>query len=301
VVAVPTTRNQPGDPTGDVNDDEREVRGWDKVLADAVAVLNEAARLRRPGGTDPVATGARTERVDFAEFVSLALAAAAANVGGIDELLAGRPGSWEAAYVRDLVTSTVGHDEQYLWQHRTEPLAIEVHVDQILSELGISELFAESARELWRPQDALRDARTEAAEAELDRLAQMEDDLQTLMDREWAAYGEAFKHSVLAELEREPLPGLGVPIEFDIDVRTWQPLAPSDDPVLGPLARLYDAGWLNSPLPGSGVAPKDYPPGVEVAQVERDAGRLPHLRLPGRTDTGPEQVPDRGEWRGDRR
>ena len=171
---------------------------------------------------------------------------------------------------------------------------IEVHVDQILSELGICELFAESTRELWRRQEAL--AESSDAKVELDHLTTMEDDLQTLMDTEWAAYGEAFKASVLAELDREPLPGLRVPVEFDIDARTWQPLPAWDEPVLGPLARLYDAGWLNTPLPGSGVAPKDYPPGVDVAQVERDAGRLPHQRLPRITD--PDAAGD--QWRGDR-
>jgi hypothetical protein len=41
---------------------------------------------------DPVST----EPADFAEFLTLAVASTAANVGGVEELLAGRPGSWEA-------------------------------------------------------------------------------------------------------------------------------------------------------------------------------------------------------------
>jgi hypothetical protein len=87
---------------------------------------------------------------------------------------------------------------------------------------------------------------------------------------------------VLTELEREPVKGLRVPIEFNIDARTWPPAAPTtpvDNALPWALERLHEAGWLNTPLPGSGMAPKDYPPGADIAQVERDAGRLPHQHL----------------------
>lgn len=81
-------------------------RSGQVVLQEAVAVLTEAARLRRtvlrpvegrPGRweNDPQ----RTEPTDWAELVTLALAGAAANVGGIDTALEGRSGSWEAAGV----------------------------------------------------------------------------------------------------------------------------------------------------------------------------------------------------------
>jgi hypothetical protein len=264
--------------------DESQVieRGWDAVLADSIRVLTEAARLRRPRSRDPENTG--TEPVDFAEFVSLVLAATAANVSGIEELLAGRPGSSEADYVRNLLTSTVGADVQYLWEHRTEPVVIAVPVDQILTELGIEELYEDSARDLWALQEAVSDDLTDQeAETEYDRLAHLEDALEALREAEWAAYGKAFKATVLAELEREPIPGLRVPVEFNIDARPWHPYPPQDlsqeQPTWGPLARLSEAGWASTPLPGSGIAPKDYPCGDEIASVEHDAGRLPHLRL----------------------
>ena len=35
--------------------------------------------------------------IDWAAFVTLALAGAAANIGSVYRILAGRPGSWEAA------------------------------------------------------------------------------------------------------------------------------------------------------------------------------------------------------------
>ena len=85
-----------------------------------------------------------------------ALAGAAANLGGIEELLAGRPGSWEAHHLRELLTAAVGHDEQYLHQHRTEPLTVRVHVDDVLTELGYADLYYLDADiELNRREDAI--------------------------------------------------------------------------------------------------------------------------------------------------
>lgn len=106
------------------------------LLNDAIRVLTAAARA---GG-------------DWAEFVSLACAGAAANIGGIDEVLAGRPGSWEASSVRDLLTSTVGDDG--LWAHRTEPITIDLNVDDILSELGDADAYDDAAAELDRLADS---------------------------------------------------------------------------------------------------------------------------------------------------
>ena len=40
-----------------------------------------------------------------------ALAGAAANAGGIDTILSGRPGSWEASVIGDALRAAVGHDE----------------------------------------------------------------------------------------------------------------------------------------------------------------------------------------------
>lgn len=94
------------------------MRSWDEVHADAVRVLTEAARLRRSGSRADSVAG--EEPADFAEFLTLAVAGAAANIGGIKEILAGRPGSWEADYVRNMLISTVGADEAYLRVYRTE-------------------------------------------------------------------------------------------------------------------------------------------------------------------------------------
>lgn len=63
----------------------------------AAAALTAAARLTLPAGG----------RLDFAEFLTDTLAAVTANMGGVEELLAGRAGSWEAGLVDQLVTGAL--------------------------------------------------------------------------------------------------------------------------------------------------------------------------------------------------
>ena len=46
------------------------------------------------------------------------LAQVAARKGSSDALTAGRPGSWEANLVDQLIKGTVGHDDEYLPDYR---------------------------------------------------------------------------------------------------------------------------------------------------------------------------------------
>ncbi|HYM53067.1 MAG TPA: hypothetical protein VEW45_06275, partial [Candidatus Dormibacteraeota bacterium] len=48
--------------------------------------------------------------------------------------LAGRPGSWEADLVEQLLRGTVGWDEQYLSEHRTEPVVIHLNVARLVED-----------------------------------------------------------------------------------------------------------------------------------------------------------------------
>lgn len=59
---------------------------------------------------------ARTEH-DFAGWLGAALAQVARQLGSADELVAGRPGSWEAALVMQLVRGTVGYDGEAFPAH----------------------------------------------------------------------------------------------------------------------------------------------------------------------------------------
>lgn len=142
----------------------QEPRAYADVLADAVAVLTEATRLtnqraRRTadGGWEPD-PDAPPDRIDWAAFVTQALAGATANAGGINTVLAGRPGSWEAARIRDTLVSTVGDDEWDLMRHRTEPVDIVLKPEQILYDVGDLEHmggYHDAEQELLRREEEI--------------------------------------------------------------------------------------------------------------------------------------------------
>lgn len=114
-------------------------RPYGEILGDAIAALTEATRLTNQpmrqngsGGWEPNPDPRAALPVDWAEFVTLALAGAAANAGGIEAVLAGRPGSWEAERVRQTLQSTA-FDEKDLLRHRTEPIIVDLWVEAILA------------------------------------------------------------------------------------------------------------------------------------------------------------------------
>jgi hypothetical protein len=61
------------------------------------------------------------EQHDFGGWLAGVLSSAAAELGSSDALIAGRPGSWEADGVRQLVKGTVGWDDDCLSDYQ-EPL-----------------------------------------------------------------------------------------------------------------------------------------------------------------------------------
>jgi hypothetical protein len=317
-------------------------RAWDEVLADAIRVLTEAARLRRPvlqqtGDGEWEPHPFRTEPADWAEFVTLAVAGAAANVGSVDRALEGRPGSWEADAVRSLLLSTVGENPAELLRHRTDPIRVVVRPAEILADLGYTALYDDSRqilreqqdRHLWRyqlgedrrwtpldagapayagasgvdvsespagdPAGTLRPGtlvtvpRSAADEAAYDALCDREAALEDLeYEDDPRAYGEALKAAVLTAAG--PMyPGIAVEITIDTDERTWR----DDSPYWGaaPEEALIDAVVSTTALPWSGIAPMDTPPGQSIADTERAAGRLPHLRLDQAADRRPEGGP----------
>lgn len=189
------------------------VRTYEQVLATAVGVLTEAARLQGPS----------SHRIDWAEFVTHALAGAAANVGGVDAVLAGRPGSWEADGLRQLITSTVRHDEQDLLAHRTEPVVVGVFVSEILNDLGVWGQYDEAAEVLVKRAQAV-DPTAPDQEQTLDAIAEQEEQLELQRDQTWAAYGDALRAHIQDAATRRP--GLTVPVEVRVDLHTIR--SPSD-------------------------------------------------------------------------
>ncbi len=61
------------------------------------------------------------EEHDFSGWLAQILATAAAELGSTAALTAGRPGSWEANLVQQLVRSTVGWDDDHLADYAKEP------------------------------------------------------------------------------------------------------------------------------------------------------------------------------------
>ena len=60
------------------------------------------------------------EQHDFGGWLAGVLSSAAAELGASDSLIAGRPGSWEADLVRQLVKGTVGWDDDYLADYKEQ-------------------------------------------------------------------------------------------------------------------------------------------------------------------------------------
>jgi hypothetical protein len=117
-------------------------RPYDEILHDAVSALTEATRLTNQpvrqtssGHWEPNPDPRAALPIDWAEFATLALAGAAANVGSTVKILSGRPGSWEAARIGEVLQSTVGADDEHLLGHRTEPIVVDLWVDNILLDL----------------------------------------------------------------------------------------------------------------------------------------------------------------------
>jgi hypothetical protein len=69
------------------------------------------------------------------EFVTFALAGAAASIRRVEAVLMGRPGSWEAEGIRQLLVPTAGDDQ--LLAHRTEPVVTNLYVDEITLDAGV--------------------------------------------------------------------------------------------------------------------------------------------------------------------
>ena len=60
-----------------------------------------------------------TSGEDIGEFIAVTLARLAAEIGGAAAVTANRPGSWETALITDLLSGTVGPDDEKLGGYRT--------------------------------------------------------------------------------------------------------------------------------------------------------------------------------------
>jgi hypothetical protein len=237
----------------------------DTLLDEAIRVLSAAAR-RRDGP-------------DFAEFVCEAIAGAAANVGGIDDVLGRGPRTWASLYLQNLLIAVVGDDESMLLQHRTEPLRITVHVRQILRDLGFLRLYDDAHAELDAHEAQLAAVTAPPAGAASGcasraHLACLRRRLEQLRQADLVSYGQAFRATMLT-VAGDVHPALPVPVEIDLDYES----EPVDEAELALDCVVWERALRETPLPGSQLPLVSYPRGADLPAIERAAGRAPLQRL----------------------
>lgn len=229
----------------------------DDSVAQAITALTTAARATcTPDGA--------TTRFDFGEIACHVITAVAANLGGVEVLLAGRPGSWEADYVRQMVHSTVGLDEDHLMGHRTKPVRLRLDVEGAFYDFGLCELHddeADAAAEAtW--DESLSDAELTRADQVCKAIEQLyQDDLTAYV----AAYTDTAKQ-VAGEL------GITVPVEVE-RIEFGQQEAPEWDTLT---EQLHTAARERTPVPATGQAPRDHD--ALPADVARATGRTYRAR-----------------------
>lgn len=239
-------------------------RNRDEILTDAIRVLTEAGRSTWSRVDDTGRT--LTSPCDWAEFVTAALAGAAANLGGIASALAGRPGSWEADGVRTLLTGTVGDDEQYLLEHRTEPVEITLYVEEIMMDLGVWRSYDDAQAELVRRYEAIGipsasspeavqqlEPATDEQERQAEAVGELEDRLEQQRIADWADYGQALQTTIETAARRRE--GLRVPVIVRIDLDTFP--SPGGQPYDELAGALQAEAIEATPLPGGGRTPLD--------------------------------------------
>lgn len=228
-------------------------------VAHAVSALTAAALA-----TYPTPGGRAERRYDFGAIACQVLTTVAANLGGVEALLAGRPGSWEADSVRRMVHSTALEEELLAW--RTEPVQLWLDPVGVLLDLGVEALYWQAHDELaGRYHGDLDDDQVQAIEDERDALDRL---WQADLDAYTAAYTDTVRRAA-AEL------GLAVPVEVEVaEVGRCEP----DWDTLA--ERLHDIARARTPLPTSGLAPRDYPTGHGLpGEIDQAAGRTYLARL----------------------
>jgi hypothetical protein len=149
------------------------------LYTETVAALTRAALERNLDGSPG----------DFSDFLAHALAATAANVGGPDRLIAGRPGSWESACVDSLVRGTMGDlPDDWTW-FRTQSIVIRLNVAELIEDglhhpglMGLDEALENLGK------------RYESASSEQD-LDAWDSDIDAVTDRyttEYRRYADSF-------------------------------------------------------------------------------------------------------------
>lgn len=226
-----------------------------------VQVLTTAARRPRADGTQH----------DFADFIAQVLASTAAKLGGPEQLLAGRSGSWEACLVESLLQGTMS-DDPALWLHfRTEPIVVPHNVAELIDNPcehpGLLHLDDALAACDERHED---DEDWGGYEHELSVIA-------TRYVQEFALYGEQFTSAVRAAAAE--IDGLTVPVRVHVDAdplsewwtdRATNNPSPYDDD--GLVVQLWQVAHDSVPLPNVDIQPISELSDLDVGSSNRTRG-----------------------------
>ncbi|MFI6134035.1 hypothetical protein [Micromonospora sp. NPDC051141] len=235
--------------------------GADDALAGrAIEALTSLARQTRVRGRGTPAEA--TEPVDFADLAAQVLTSVAANLGGVDALLAGRPGSWEADLVRQLIERYAGEEQMLAW--RTEPYRLHLSADDVFADFGISQLY-----------DADLDAAIEAASADglsdeqADAVGARETAIEALYQQDRDAYAAAYLDVARDWLAKRGLTTGVELVRTDYDHRGYSQNRQPEWNVVNDA--LDEHARRNTPLPQTGALP-DWSNGTPADAI-RTAGR----------------------------
>lgn len=210
----------------------------DDLVGQAIGVLTLIARQTRVRGSGTAAT---VEPVDFADLTAQVLTSVAANLGSVETLLAGRPGSWEADLVRRLVDGTAGDAGEVQW--RTEPVRLALDADDVLYDFGIGDLYEQ---ERDHAAEATHDG--DLTDEQRDTAENLVDAIESLWEQDQAAYVEAYRATALRYLAEH-----GATCGVEIVAAPW----PHPDPLRwdGLAERIDEYAREHTPLPMTGGTP----------------------------------------------
>jgi hypothetical protein len=253
----------------------------DQAAVEAAREVYER-QLRVAAGV--LAAAIRGGLTDGAETISHLLATVAANLGGMHTLTADRPGSWEARHVDQFLASTVGPDGEYLLAYRTEPIEVVECVDAVMADMDIAWLYDESYELIDAAEDDAYGDNETLADAAGERVAQAEELLHRLQDRDYAAYRAAFEQRVRSagdELRRSRQ----LPESVEVRVR-WVEWADREQTTGAQQAwgtvecEVWEIAREQTPPPGFTEPLAQIHRPRTPGEILRAAGRMPHQRIP---------------------
>lgn len=207
-----------------------------QVMTQAVDALTAIAHSRYTSG----------DQVDFADALAHIVTTVAANVGSLERLLIGRPGSWEADLVARLVSGTAMDED--LPGLRSEPVRLTLYLDDAWMDMDLAMMAGDDVDEIER----LIDLEDDDSPGELALLEEREE-VEKLEEADRAAYVAAW-----TALARQVAAEYGITVPVDVTVGTYRVLAeertdywPAD--VLAD--RIYEDVDRRMPHPLTGQAP----------------------------------------------